>query len=164
MKQIEILMYSSHQHKYIKQLSQFDYDDYDELSQINVASNLATPADSTRSYNYHQDYPMTYDITYSSTISSFSGRDLDYTILKFTSGVASIEEVYARYQASPNIINPLLSVKIFKDSDNDWCLKIKGLDDSLFSSSNSWFIRMRFYPNANTLAYQSKTYATNGEL
>jgi dipeptidase len=38
------------------------------------------------------------------------------------------------------------------------------MDDSTYSSSRSWYIRMRFQPNANTMSYTSTTYAANGEI
>jgi hypothetical protein len=51
---------------------------------------------------------MTYDIAYSSTLNSFANRFLDYTILKFTAGVRSIEKAYIRYTISTGIVNPVL--------------------------------------------------------
>lgn len=107
---------------------------------------------------------MTYDISYTFTVSSFTNRELDYTLLRFTSGIQSIERAYIRYSASPYIVNPVLQVKILKDSSNYWCLKITGMKDSTYSSSRSWIIRMRFYPNGNTMSYTSTTYAKNGEV
>ena len=107
---------------------------------------------------------MTYDIEYTFDKSSFANRQLDKTILKFTAGVASIEEAYVRYQLSPYIVNPLLDIKIFKDGSNYWCLKISGMDDNVYSTSYRWYVRMRFFPNANTLSYTSTTYAANGEV
>lgn len=38
------------------------------------------------------------------------------------------------------------------------------MDDNTYSSSVAWIVRMRFYPNGNTLSYNSKTYAANGEI
>ena len=38
------------------------------------------------------------------------------------------------------------------------------MDDNLYSTSYRWIIRMRFYPNANTLSYTSTTYNENGEI
>jgi hypothetical protein len=51
---------------------------------------------------------MTYDISYSSALSSFANRFLDYTILKFTAGVRSIEKAYIKYSVSTGIVNPVL--------------------------------------------------------
>ena len=107
------------------------------------------------------NYPITYDIGYTYTLNSYAGRNLDYTLLKFTGGVQSIERAYIRYSASPYIVNSVLEVKILKDSSNSWCLKIMGMNDNLYSTG-SWSIRMRFYPTANTLSYTSTTYAQNG--
>ena len=56
----------------------------------------------------------------------------------------------------------MMAHSIFKDSSNYWCLRIKGMDDNLYSSSQRWIIRMRFYPNGNTLSYVSYTYNFNG--
>ena len=61
-------------------------------------------------------------------------------------------------------MNPVLSVVIFKKSNNNWCLRISGMDDNVYSTSYKWIIRMRYYPNANTLSYTSVTYAANGEI
>ena len=163
-KKIEILFYDGYKNRYIKQADQFSFSSYNRLSEITVDTNFGSPVDPPKSYSYHQNYPMTYDIEYFSSKSSYSGRKLDHTILKFTAGVKSIEEAYVRYQQSPYIVNPLLDIKIFKDNSNYWCLKITGLDDSIYSPSYEWYIRMRFYPNANTLSYVSSTYNLNGEL
>ena len=95
------------------------------------------------SFSYHSDYPMVYDIEYYFTTSSFANRELDETILKFTSGVKEIEWAIIRYSTSPEIVNNVLQVSIFKDSSNYWCLRIKGMDDNLYSSSQRWIIRMR---------------------
>lgn len=107
---------------------------------------------------------MTYDIEYFLYVNSLNNRKVDQTILKFTSGVSSIEEAYVRYTQSPYIVNPLLQIQIFRDSSNYWCLRISGMDDNLYSTSYRWIIRMRFYPNANTLSYVSTTYNENGEI
>ena len=162
LKELEIFFYDNYQHKYIKQFEQFSYASYSQLSEISVSTNFGSPVDSTRSYSYHSDYPMTYDIAYTFSRSSFPNRELDYTILKFTGGIRKIEEAYIRYGSSPYLVNTVIDVKIFKDGSNYWCLKIAGMDDSLYASS--WYIRMRFYPNANTLSYTSTTYAKNGEI
>ena len=50
-----------------------------------------------RTFDYHQDFPMTYDIEYSFSKNSFSGRQLKETILEFTGGVKSIERAEMRY-------------------------------------------------------------------
>lgn len=105
---------------------------------------------------------MTYDIGYTFSLGSFSGRKLDYTLLKFTSGVQSIEKAYIRYSNSPYVVNSVLDVKILKDSSNYWCLKVTGMNDNIYSGT--WYIRMRFYPNGNNLNYISTTYAQNGEI
>lgn len=107
---------------------------------------------------------MTYDIEYTTSSSSYSGRKLDYTLLKFTGGVKSIEDVQIRHSQSPYIVNPVLQVKFYRDNSNYWCLKISGMDDASYNPSYHWKVRIRFYPNANTLSYTSTTYAANGEV
>ena len=97
-------------------------------------------------------------------MNSFNNRKIDQTILKFTGGVKSIEDVYVRYTQSPYVVNTLLQVNIFRDSSNYWCLRISGMDDNNYSTSQRWILRMRFYPNANTLSYTSTTYNENGEI
>lgn len=162
-KKMEISFYSGYQNIYIKQLDQLGYSNFAQLSQITVSTNFGSPTESTTSsYSFHNGYPITYDIRYGFTLNSFTGRNLDYTILNFTAGVQSIEAAYIRYQQSPYIVNPVLAVKIFKDNYNCWCLKITGNNDNLYSTTYGWYIRMRFYPNAVTLSYVSTTYAKNG--
>jgi hypothetical protein len=36
------------------------------------------------------------------------------------------------------------------------------MNDNVYSSTNTWYIRMRFYPNGVNLDYDSTTYAKNG--
>ena len=36
------------------------------------------------------------------------------------------------------------------------------MDDNIYSTSQRWYIRMKFYPNANTMSYTSYTYNVNG--
>lgn len=163
-KKIQILFYSSYKNVYIKQLDQRPYTDFSQLSQFTVSA-LGAPVDSlTSSYAYHTNYQMTYDILFATTLNSYANRGLDNTILKFTAGVQSIERAYIRYGLTPFIVNPVLEVKIFKDVNNYWCLKITGMNDNIYSTSYSWYIRMRFYPNGGTLSYTSTTYASNGEI
>ena len=166
LKKIEISFYSANKHVNIKQIDQRPYTDFSQLSQIQVSTDFVGPAEPpTSSYAYHTGYPMTYDISYSTSLNSYSGRKLSHTILQFTSGVASIEKAYIRINTTtPGVVNPVLDVKIFKDTSNYWCLKITGMDDNTYSTSYAWSIRMRFYPNGNTLSYGSITYAANGEI
>lgn len=110
-------------------------------------------------YDYHQGYPMTYNITFTSSASSYPNRQLSYTILKFTSGINKIDKVYPRFEQSPYIINPLLEVTFDKDTDGLWILNITGMGDSLYSYR--WYIVMRYYPNNNYLNYTSTTYCSN---
>ena len=88
---INVLMYSNYANTYLQQFSQLDYSSYNQLSQLSVQSGLGSSVDATRSYSFHPGYPMTYDISYSFTLSAFPNRQLDYTLLSFTAGVASIE-------------------------------------------------------------------------
>ena len=74
-----------------------------------------------------------------------------------------IEWAIIRYN-SDDVLNNLLQMNIFRDSSNYWCLRITGMDDNIYSSSQPWTIRMRFYANGNTLSYTSYTYNVNGEL
>lgn len=164
-KKLEIAFYNAYKNVYIKQIDQRPYTDFTQLSEFLISANFNSALEPpTSSYAYHVAYPMTYDITFSTTQNSYSGRSLDYTIVKFTGGVQSIEKAYVRYGLSPYIVNLLLDIKIFKDSSNYWCLKISGMKDNAYSTSYLWYIRMRFYPNAVTLSYTSTTYASNGEI
>lgn len=60
---IEILFYDNYKNTYIKKINQFDYTSYSQLSEISVDRDFSLVS-STRSYDYHQNYPMTYDIQY----------------------------------------------------------------------------------------------------
>ena len=158
-----MLFYDNYRSKYIKQFTQFPYSSYNQLSQISVSTNFGSPVDQSSADVYHTNYPITYDIGYSFSLNSFANRELDYTLLKFTSGVREIEEAYVRRANSPYIVNSVLDIKILKEGGY-WYLKISGMDDNYYSTSYNWYIRMRFYPNANTLSYVSTTYAKNGEI
>ena len=86
------MFYDGYKNRYIKQVDQYSFSSYNRLSELTVDTNLGSPVDPTRSYNYHQKYPMTYDIEYFLNVNSLNNRKVDQTILKFTSGVSSIEE------------------------------------------------------------------------
>ena len=73
-KKIEILFYSSYKNTYIKQMDQFDYSSYSQLSEISVDTNLGSTIQPPTSFDYHQNYPMTYDIDYTFSKSSFANR------------------------------------------------------------------------------------------
>ena len=60
-------------------------------------------------------------------------------------------------------MNPLLTVNIVTVAGKP-CLRVTGMKDNSYSTSNVWYIRMRFYPNANTVSYTSTTYASNGQV
>lgn len=74
-KEVEILFYNDYKTKYVKQINQKDYSDYQQLSQMNVDNGFVLRSE-TRSFDYHPDYPMTYDIDYTFSLNSFAGRKL----------------------------------------------------------------------------------------
>lgn len=89
LKTIQILFYNNYQTSYIKNLAQFNYTQYTPLYQFYVTSSLSN-ADSTKSYYFHNQYPMTFDITLTSTLGSYPNRQLSYTIITFVNGVSNI--------------------------------------------------------------------------
>jgi hypothetical protein len=106
LKTIQIIFYSNYQTAFIKNVGQFNYTQYTALSQFLVTSSLSN-VDSTRSYYYHNQYPMTFDITLSSSLGSYPNRQLSYTIITFVNGVSNIEWATSRYQTSPYYFNSL---------------------------------------------------------
>ena len=165
-KEIELIFYSGYKNTHIKQITQFAYSSYSQLSEVSIGNaGTSNPVDTTRSFKNHQYYATHFDLSYSFSRNSFSGRSLSHSVIKFTSGARLIEEAYIRYTASPYLVNPVLSVTIFKDvSDNKWCLKVSGMDDNAYNTGQNWIIRIRYFPTNWNLAYTSTTYAANGEV
>ena len=69
-----------------------------------------------------------------------------------------------RYYSS--VINKVGNVKIgFDTSNNQWYYNVTGIQDSHFSASNHWYVRLRFYANNNNhIYYTSSVYNYNGQL
>ena len=70
----------------------------------------------------------------------------------FTSGVKSLDSAWMRYYSS--VINKVGSVKIGVDpSNNQWYYNVTGVQDSHFSASNHWYVRVRLFANNNNRIY-----------
>ena len=82
----------------------------------------------------------------------------------FTSGVKSLDSAWMRYYSS--VINKVGSVKIGVDpSNNQWYYNVTGVQDSHFSASNHWYVRVRLFANNNNrIYYTSYVYNYNGQL
>ena len=163
MKKIEILFYSNWKAVYSKKLDQFDYSTYgryDEMT-INTSPSLI---DTTKSYYFHEEYPLTYRFTFSTSRNEFNNRQLSYTIVTFTSGVTAIDWVHGGWNVSPNYFNSMLQITIGKNINNKYFLNISGMSDSAYSSSQNWYFETRFFTVSDTISYTSETYNMNGEL
>jgi hypothetical protein len=89
LKTVQIIFYNSYQTSFIKNVAQLNYTQYSALSQFLVTSSLSN-VDSTRSYYYHNQYPMTFDIALTSSLGSYPNRQLSYTLINFVNGVSNI--------------------------------------------------------------------------
>jgi hypothetical protein len=108
---------------------------------------------------------MTYDFTWSLGASSYSGRNISYLILYFTSGIVGVEAAYLRYNLSPSYFNPVACAKIgYNTGNSQWYVNITGIADSYVTSGYLWYLRVRLYVSANTFYYTSSVYNYNGLL
>lgn len=73
-----------------------------------------------------------------------------------------IDTAWLRYQ--PGVVNLAGSPKIgFNTGNSRWFVNITGVQDSSFSASYDWYLRVRLYPNNNNLiTYTSILYNYNG--
>jgi len=94
-----------------------------------------TLIDSTKSFYFHDEYPMTYRFSFSPTRNEFNNRQLSYTILTFTSGVTGVDWAHAGWSASPYYFNNLMQVTYGKNANNQWYLNISGMSDSSYGST-----------------------------
>jgi hypothetical protein len=133
------------------------------LSDFVVDNNPSSPIDSPRSFSSHLNYPLTYDIYINPSYSSYTGRNLSYIVIFFTSGIKSIEQAYFRYSISPNYFNTLASPK-FGLSGGQWFINITGVSDSIISSTYLWYVRVRLYASSTSFGYTASTYNFNGQL
>ncbi len=139
LKKIEILFYSNYQAMYSKKVDQFSYSGYSMYNEFTVDSS-PTILDATKSYYFHDEYPMTYRFAFSTTRTEFNNRQLSYTLLTFTSGVTALDWAHAQYTASPYYFNSLLHVTFGKNALNQYFVNISGMSDSAYWSSEKWYV------------------------
>jgi hypothetical protein len=128
---------------------------------INASPSLI---DSTKSYYFHEEYPLTYRFSFATSRNEFNNRQLSYTIVTFTSGITWIDWVHAGWTATPNYFNSLLQVTTGRNAANKYFLNISGMSESSYHSSYNWYFEMRFFTTSDTISYTSETYNLNGEL
>jgi len=106
---------------------------------------------------------MTYDFHWNNIASSYSGRNLSYLIIYFTSGVSKIEAAWVRWGVSPYYFNPTAAATVgYSTSASQWYVNITGLSDSTYSVSYDWYLRVRLYVNSNYFYFTSYVYNYNG--
>ena len=163
MKKIEILFYNNWRAVHSKRLNQFDYSTYWRLDEMTIDGS-ATLIDTTQSYYFHEEYPLTYRFSFSTSRNEFNNRQLSYTIVTFTTGVTWIDWVHSGWNVSPNYFNSMLQVTIGRNTNNKYFLNISGMSESSYWSLYNWYFEMRFFTNSDSISYTSETYNLNGEL
>ena len=75
-----------------------------------------------------------------------------------------VESAWFRYYSS--VINKVGSARVgFDTSNSQWYANITGVQDSHFSASNHWYMRVRLQANNNNrVYYTSYVYNYNGQL
>jgi hypothetical protein len=160
------IMYSSYRTAYITKLNQPSFASYALQSDFVVGNNPAI-AEHTANFNYHRFFPMTFDFSWNLASNSYTGRNISYIILHFTSGVRYVEDAWFRYAVSPFYTNALGYAKVgFDTTANQWYVNITGVMDSVWSSTFLWYVRVRLYANgnANNFHYTSSVFNFNGNL
>lgn len=156
--------YSNYQTYNIYSLSQPSYSAYTKRSDFVVCSSPSYIS-ASKPYHYpsHQYYPLIYEFNWNYDYSSYNNRNLSYIILYFTAGVRWVEAAWFRY--GPGVINTVGSAEVGYNSTNSlWYVNITGLQDSSFSASNNWYLRVRFYATtSNYVTYSSYLYNYNGQ-
>jgi hypothetical protein len=163
MKKIEILFYNNWRAVHSKRLDQFDYSTYLRLDEMTIDAS-ATLIDTTKSYYFHDEYPLTYRFSFTTSRNEFNNRQLSYTIVTFTTGVTWIDWVHSGWNVSPNYFNSMLQVTIGRNANSKYFLNISGMSDSSYWNSYNWYFEMRFSTNSDSISYTSETYNLNGEL
>jgi hypothetical protein len=164
--QITFLMYSGYKTSYVMRLNQPAFSAYSILSDFAVASN-PTLTESPARYNSHSYFPMTYEFNWNLNSGSYSGRNISYIVMYFTSGIRALDSAWFRYAVSPYFINPVGQAKVGFDSGaGQWYVNITGVMDSTWSSTYNWYVRVRLFAsgNGNYFYYTSYVYNYNGNL
>lgn len=148
----------------IYRLSQPNYSSYGRDNDF-VMGTASYVSGSKPAHHYsHQYYPLTYEFYWDVKANSYNGRNISYILLEFTNGVRWIDAAWFRYYSS--VINKVGSAAVgFNSNNNRWYVNITGVQDSHFSASNHWYLRVRLYANNNNrIYYTSHVYNYNGQL
>ena len=163
-KKVTLIWYSVYKTYNIYTLSQPNYSSYNKVSDFQVDGSANYVSESKPNhYPSHQYYPLTYEFYHNIGANSYSGRNISYIIVYFTSGVRWVESAWMRYYSS--VINRVGCVKVGVAANGQWYFNITGVQDSHFSASNHWYTRVRLYANNNNrVYYTSYVYNYNGQL
>lgn len=159
-------MYSSYRTSYIASINQPAFSTYTSNSDF-VVSSTPTRTESTASFNFHSHYPLTYEFSWNLAASNYNNRNISHILLYFTSGVRAIDNAWFRYAVSPFFTNSVGNPKVgFDSSNSQWFVNITGVQDSIFSATYLWYVRVRLYAsgNNNYIYYTSSIYNFNGNL
>lgn len=158
------IMYNNYQTRYITKLNQPDFSTYTLDTDFTVGSNPSLIIGNAN-YGFHQYFPMIYEFSLNPNSNSYTGRNISYIIIYFTSGVRLVEDAWFRYYPSPYFTNPNGKPVVGYDTvAGQWFVNITGFQDSYFSSTYNWYVRVRLYANGNSnyFYYTSTVYNFNG--
>ena len=164
-RKVIIKWYSIYWAIYIYTLTQQSYSSYTKNSDFVISSSPSYVSGSAPNhFPSHPYYPLAYEFSWSVNNNSYPGRNLSYILLTFTSGIRWLEEAWFYY--APGVINPAGKAVIgFNSGSSQWYVNITGVQDSSFSSSNNWCLKIRLYANNdNAVSYSSSLYNYNGQL
>lgn len=163
---VTFAMYSSYKTSYITTINQPAFSTYSLNSDFVVSSNPSS-TESTANFHFHSYFPITYEFSWNLAANSYSNRNISYIILYFTSGVRWLDTAWFRYSVSPYYTNAVGNAKVGYDTASSrWYVNITGVQDSVFSATYLWYVRVRLYAsgNGNYIYYTSDIYNFNGNL
>ena len=164
-KQVTIKWHSIYLTYNIYTLAQQSYTSYTKNTDFTVSSSPSYISGSAP-YHYpsHQYYPLIYQFDWNLVSSSYTNRNMSYILLTFTAGIRWIDDAWFYY--APSVINPVGSAKVgYNTATSQWYINITGVQDSAFSASNNWYLKVKLYcTNSNSVTYSSSLYNYNGQL
>lgn len=161
-RKVTFIWYSGYQTYNVYNLVQPTYSAYSLNSDFVTGGATFQSQSNPHHYNSHQYYPLTYEFYFDVMANSYSGRNISHILFTFTSGVRWVEAAWLRYD--PTVINPTGNTQIGIDSSNQWYVKISGVQDSHFSASYHWYLRVRLYTNNNNrVYYNAQVFNYNGQ-
>jgi hypothetical protein len=160
--QIETVIYKNYQRVAVDYTNQPAWASYGVTANSMTLSGVSTIYHKTSTNQFHNNFLVTYDFTFSFTATDFVTRKVTYCLVKFTAGVGQIDAAYSWIPGiSPYYINNVENIKFYYGGSN-WMLNITGLNESNIATTQTWNVRLRFYPTGNTISYTSTSYCYNG--